>query len=102
MFPLQVFQPIFSDLAAPPLELFDLDEAFSSEKAQITQLTNKCLSPALENYRKEGVDEKELGYFVQECGRILKVCQDDQRMSAKEILNVISVKIARYKKLDKE
>ncbi|KAL1400979.1 hypothetical protein pipiens_006988 [Culex pipiens pipiens] len=99
---LAVFQPIFSDLAAPPLELFDLDEAFSSEKAQITQLTNKCLSPALENYRKEGVDEKELGYFVQECGRILKVCQDDQRMSAKEILNVISVKIAHYKKLDKE
>ncbi|XP_055640543.1 intraflagellar transport protein 52 homolog [Toxorhynchites rutilus septentrionalis] len=99
---LAVFQPIFSDLAAPPLELFDLDEAFSSEKVQITQLTNKCLSPALEGYRKDGVDEKELGYFVQECGRILKVCQDDQRMSAKEILNVVCVKIAHYKKLDKE
>ncbi|XP_055548271.1 intraflagellar transport protein 52 homolog isoform X2 [Wyeomyia smithii] len=99
---LAVFQPIFSDLTAPPLELFDLDEAFSSEKAQITQLTNKCLSPALENYRKEGTDEKELGYFIQECGRILKVFQDEQRMSAKEILNVISVRIAHYKKLDKD
>ncbi|XP_053696401.1 intraflagellar transport protein 52 homolog [Sabethes cyaneus] len=98
---LAVFQPIFSDLMAPPLELFDLDEAFSSEKAQITQLTNKCLSPALESSRK-GTDEKELGYFIQECGRILKVCQDDQKMSAKEILNVISVKIAHYKKLDKD
>ncbi|XP_065091445.1 intraflagellar transport protein 52 homolog [Ochlerotatus camptorhynchus] len=99
---LAVFQPIFSDLSAPPLELFDLNEAFSSEKAQITQLTNKCLSPALENNRRDGLDEKELGYFIQECGRILKVCQDDQRMTAKEILNVISVKIAHYKKLDKE
>ncbi|XP_058449784.1 intraflagellar transport protein 52 homolog [Malaya genurostris] len=99
---LAVFQPIFSDLLAPPLELFDLDEAFSSEKAQITQLTNKCLSPALESYRKTGLDEKELGYFIQECGRILKVCQDDQRMTAKEILNLISVKIAHYKRLDKD
>ncbi|EAT45586.1 AAEL003132-PA [Aedes aegypti] len=99
---LAVFQPIFSDLSAPPLELFDLDEAFSSEKAQITQLTNKCLSPALEGNNRRAVDEKELGYFIQECGRILKVCQDDQRMTAKEILNSISVKVAHYKKLDKE
>uniref|UniRef100_A0A182JWG9 Uncharacterized protein n=1 Tax=Anopheles christyi TaxID=43041 RepID=A0A182JWG9_9DIPT len=98
---LAVFQPIFSDLAAPPLELFDLDEAFSSEKVQITQLTNKCLSPAHEGGQRT-VDEKELGYFIQECGRILKVCQDDQKMSPKEILNAISVKIAHYKKLDKD
>uniref|UniRef100_A0A182IQ74 Uncharacterized protein n=2 Tax=Anopheles atroparvus TaxID=41427 RepID=A0A182IQ74_ANOAO len=97
---LAVFQPIFSDLPAPPLELFDLDEAFSSEKVQITQLTNKCLSPAVEG--QQPVDEKELGYFIQECGRILKVCQDDQKMSPKEILNAISVKIAHYKKLDKD
>ncbi|XP_040167076.1 intraflagellar transport protein 52 homolog [Anopheles arabiensis] len=99
---LAVFQPIFSDLAAPPLELFDLDEAFSSEKVQITQLTNKCLSPAHEGTHQRTVDEKELGYFIQECGRILKVCQDDQKMSPKEILNAISVKIAHYKKLDKD
>uniref|UniRef100_A0A8W7JBN4 Intraflagellar transport 52 n=1 Tax=Anopheles albimanus TaxID=7167 RepID=A0A8W7JBN4_ANOAL len=97
---LAVFQPIFSDLPAPPLELFDLDEAFSSEKVQIGQLTNKCLTPALEG--QSPVDEKELGYFIQECGRILKVCQDDQKMSPKEILNGISVKIAHYKKLDKD
>lgn len=85
------------------MELFDLDEAFSSEKAQITQLTNKCLSPALEGGgNRRALDEKELGYFIQECGRILKVCQDDQRMTAKEILNSISVKVAHYKKLDKE
>ncbi|XP_053676208.1 intraflagellar transport protein 52 homolog [Anopheles nili] len=97
---LAVFQPIFSDLPAPPLELFDLDEAFSSEKVQIAQLTNKCLSPGHEG--PHTIDEKELGYFIQECGRILKVCQDDQKMSPKEILNAISVKIAHYKKLDKD
>merc|ERR1712080_698699 len=42
--PLQpsVFPPAFRDLKPPPLELFDLDEAFSSEWARLAQLTSKC------------------------------------------------------------
>lgn len=48
------------------------------------------------------VDEKELQYYVQECGRILNISHDDQNMTAKEIINAISVKIAHYKKVDRD
>lgn len=41
----QVFPPTFRELPPPPLELFDLDEAFSSERSQLARLTNKCLQP---------------------------------------------------------
>ena len=37
-----VFPPSFRELANPKLELFDLDEAFSSEKSRLAQITNKC------------------------------------------------------------
>ncbi len=42
--PLQpaVFPPQFRELPAPALDLFDLDEQFSSEKARLAQITNKC------------------------------------------------------------
>jgi intraflagellar transport protein 52 len=95
---LAVFPPVFSDLAPPPVELFDLDEAFSSEKTQITQLTNKCFQHSETKFRS--IDQKELEYYIRECGRILGV--SDENMQAKEILHSISIKIANYKKLDKE
>lgn len=38
----QVFQPAFRDLPPPMLDLFDLDETFSSEKVRLAQLSNKC------------------------------------------------------------
>lgn len=97
---LATFPPIFSDLAPPPVELFDLDEAFSSEKSQITQLTNKCFQLS-DNKSFRAIDQKELEYFIRECGRILAISHDDQ-MTAKEILNSLSIKIANYKKLDKD
>ncbi|KFO94595.1 Intraflagellar transport protein 52, partial [Buceros rhinoceros silvestris] len=37
-----VFPPTFRELPPPPLELFDLDETFSSEKARLAEITNKC------------------------------------------------------------
>uniref|UniRef100_A0A671Z3D8 Intraflagellar transport 52 homolog (Chlamydomonas) n=1 Tax=Sparus aurata TaxID=8175 RepID=A0A671Z3D8_SPAAU len=36
-----VFPPALSDLPPPMLDLFDLDETFSSEKVRLAQLTNK-------------------------------------------------------------
>jgi len=39
---LQVFPPSFRELPPPKLDLFDLDEHFTSEKARLAQLTNKC------------------------------------------------------------
>lgn len=38
----QVFPPQFRELPAPNLDLFDLDEQFSSEKVRLAQQTNKC------------------------------------------------------------
>lgn len=35
---LQVFPPSFRELPHPSLELFDLDEAFSSEKSRLAQV----------------------------------------------------------------
>lgn len=49
---------------------------------------------------KTPVDEKELEYFIQECGHILKVANENQKMTAKEILNIMCTQIAQYKKLD--
>lgn len=39
---LKVFPPAFRELPPPPLELFDLDDTFSSEKARLAEITNKC------------------------------------------------------------
>lgn len=97
---LQVFPPVFSELPPPPLELYDLDEAFSSDRLQLTQLTNKCLAAAEKN--KMPIDEQELEYFIIECGRIIKVFNEAQTMSAKEILNKMCTQIAQYKKLDRD
>lgn len=100
LFIFQVFQPVFSDLQPPALELFDLDEAFSSDRAQLSQLTNKCMAIAEES--KMLPDEKELEYFIKECGRILGVHQDGHQLTSKDILYEMCVKIAKYKKLDGE
>ena len=45
-----MFPPQFRNLADPQLELFDLDEAFSSEKSRLAQITNKCGEEDLEYY----------------------------------------------------
>lgn len=100
------------------MELFDLDEAFSSERAQITQLANKCLAAiddgdegggggAAAAANKLNINEKELEYFIIECGRIMNLVppspsDSQQPISAKEILYDVCVKIAKYKKLDRE
>lgn len=97
---LAVFSPAFSELPTPPLELFDLDEAFSSDRLQLTQLTNKCLAIAEE--KRMPNSEKELEYFVLECGRILKVFHGTDTISAKEVLNIMCTQIAQYKKIDRD
>jgi hypothetical protein len=42
IFIFQVFPPQFRELPPPCLDLFDLDEQFSSEKVRLAQITNKC------------------------------------------------------------
>ncbi|CAH3162276.1 unnamed protein product [Porites evermanni] len=91
--PLQpaVFPPTFRELPGPALDLFDLDESFSSEKSRLAQITNKCT-------------EDDLEYYVRECGDILGVCSklpSDCR-DAKHILDYIFHQVVEFKKLNQE
>ncbi|KAK7827762.1 hypothetical protein U0070_019586, partial [Myodes glareolus] len=86
-----VFPPSFRELAPPPLELFDLDETFSSEKARLAQITNKCT-------------DEDLEFYVRKCGDILgvtsKLPKDQQ--DAKHILEHIFFQVVEFKKLNQE
>ncbi len=50
------------ELPNPKLELFDLDDAFSSERARLAQMSNKC-------------SDDDLEYFVTEAADILGISQ---------------------------
>lgn len=107
---LAVFPPVFSELPAPELELFDLDESFSTERMKLSQLTGKCLASALKRNQPSDSEtvNNELKYYIIECGQILGVNQADdpvQRVtaaSASELLYRIALKITNYKKVDRE
>ena len=88
--PLQaaVFPPIFRGLPKPTLELFDLDDAFSSVTTRLAQIANKCT-------------DSDLDYYVKECGLILGV-KGAATISSKEILENIFIKIVQYKKVNNE
>ncbi|XP_047659814.1 intraflagellar transport protein 52 homolog isoform X4 [Tachysurus fulvidraco] len=91
--PLQpaVFQPAFRDLPPPMLDLFDLDETFSSEKVRLAQLSNKCTDDDLE-------------FYVRKCGDIFGVTGklDKDKQDAKHILEHIFFQVVEFKKLNQE
>jgi len=86
-----VFPPQFRELPGPSLDLFDLDEAFSSERALMAQVTNKC-------------SEEDVEYYVRECGDILgvinKLPQGNQ--DARHILEHIFTQVVEFKKLNQD
>ncbi|PAA79002.1 hypothetical protein BOX15_Mlig001340g7, partial [Macrostomum lignano] len=91
--PLQpaVFPPSFRELPAPALELFDLDEQFSTEKVRLAQITNKCT-------------DEDLEYYVRQCGEILGVTNKlpaDKR-DAKAILAHVLAQVAEFKKINQD
>ncbi|PRP81243.1 hypothetical protein PROFUN_02077 [Planoprotostelium fungivorum] len=94
--PLQpaVFAPILSELPPPPLELFDLDEQFASEKSRLAQVTSVC---------KAGADE-DLEYMVREAGEILGVVGQlkPEGRTGKHILEFIFKQIVNWKKLNQD
>ena len=91
--PLQaaVFPPQFRNLPDPQLELFDLDEAFSSEKSRLAQITNKC-------------GEEDLEYFIRESADILGVAGKlpNNAQDAKHVLEYVFAHIVEFKKLNQE
>uniref|UniRef100_A0A087X6K9 Intraflagellar transport 52 homolog (Chlamydomonas) n=1 Tax=Poecilia formosa TaxID=48698 RepID=A0A087X6K9_POEFO len=86
-----VFPPALSELPSPMLDLFDLDETFSSEKVRLAQLTNKCTDDDLE-------------FYVRKCGEILGVTPklDKEHRDAKHILEHIFFQVVEFKKLNQE
>ncbi|KAB1262488.1 Intraflagellar transport protein 52-like protein [Camelus dromedarius] len=99
-----VFPPSFRELPPPPLELFDLDETFSSEKARLAQITNKCESCLFPFVSIVVGTEEDLEFYVRKCGDILgvtsKLPKDQQ--DAKHILEHIFFQVVEFKKLNQE
>ncbi|KAF7260150.1 hypothetical protein EG68_02289 [Paragonimus skrjabini miyazakii] len=86
-----VFPPNFREPGPPALELFDLEEQFSTPKARLAQVTNKCT-------------EDDLEYFVRECGDILGVSRKipTEKRNARVILEVIFNELVEFKKLNQD
>ncbi|XP_063311762.1 intraflagellar transport protein 52 homolog isoform X1 [Pelobates fuscus] len=86
-----VFPPSFRELPPPALDLFDLDENFSSEKARLAQITNRCTDDDLE-------------FYVRKCGDILGVTGNlpKEERDAKHILEHIFFQVVEFKKLNQE
>lgn len=91
--PLQaaVFPPQFRNLPDPQLELFDLDEAFSSEKSRLAQITNKC-------------GEEDLEYYIRESAEILGISNKlpNNAQDAKHVLEYVFAHVVEFKKLNQE
>ncbi|XP_046386413.1 intraflagellar transport protein 52 homolog [Ischnura elegans] len=91
-----VFPPSFRELPNPQLELYDLDDAFSSEASHLAQLANKCILGSQE-------DENDLEYFIRECGNILHITTQLEAgvpRDASHILHHVAVHISEFKKLN--
>ncbi|KAF8564175.1 Intraflagellar transport protein [Paragonimus westermani] len=86
-----VFPPNFREPGPPALELFDLEEQFSTPKARLAQVTNKCT-------------EDDLEYFVRECGDILGVSRKipTDKRNARVILEVIFNELVEFKKSNQD
>lgn len=86
----QVFPPTFQELPPPALELYDLDEAFSSNFLKLSQLTNKYMADT------DISSEKELDYYIREFGAIMRI-SNIETLTAKGVLNHVFMKISSYK-----
>ncbi|CAK9805581.1 Intraflagellar transport protein 52 homolog [Anthophora plagiata] len=85
-----VFPPSFQELPPPALELFDLDEAFSSDLLKLSQLTNKYMAT------KDLSKDMELDHYIREFGSIIRISNSDTH-TAKEVLNAVFQSICSYK-----
>ncbi|XP_076276852.1 intraflagellar transport 52 [Lasioglossum baleicum] len=85
-----VFPPSFQELPPPALELFDLDEAFSSDLLKLSQLTNKYMAT------KDSSKDAELDHYIREFGSLIRI-NNSNIHTAKEVLNSVFQSICRYK-----
>lgn len=81
-----VFPANFRIPGKPSLELFDLDDAFSSAQTRLSQIANKC-------------DDNDLEYYVKEAAMVLGI-SDASTRPAKNVLFDIFSRIVEYKKIN--
>ncbi|KAL6741591.1 hypothetical protein Aduo_014829 [Ancylostoma duodenale] len=86
-----VFPPNFRELQPPKLELFDLDEMFSSQEVRLAQLTNKC-------------EETDLEFYILEAGEILGISSifPTNERNPKRILEYFLAQLFEFKKLGQD
>lgn len=84
-----VFPPTFREVEPPALELFNLDEEFSSSKSRLATAYNKCT-------------EDDLQYFIEEsgdiCGILDKIGSSSGENRSKKILEFMFKQIVAFKK----
>jgi intraflagellar transport protein 52 len=76
-----VFPATLEDFGGPPLELFDLDDAFMPAKNRLAQLANQC-------------GDKDVDFFVGEAGKILGI----KGSKSGDILKHVLLTVADFKK----
>lgn len=88
-----IFPAVFRAMAKPELELFDLDDEFSSIPSKIAKLANRC---------NDDVDD--MDYFIRECGIILGQVGTDNESGdpSKRILYNVVSKVVNFKKIENE
>lgn len=84
-----MFPPSFQELPPPALELFDLDEAFSSDFLKIAQLTNKYMTT-------KKLENTELDHYIREFGSIIRI-NNFNTHTAQEVLQFVFQRICGYK-----
>lgn len=85
--PLQpaVFPPSFQEADHPALELFDLDEALSSESRRLAQLANKCT-------------DQDLHYYLVQCGQVVGV--PTSSADPRQVLEHVLAHLVEFRKLN--
>jgi intraflagellar transport protein 52 len=86
---LSIYPPAFKEPTHPQLELFDLDDEFSSESTQLAQLTNKC-------------NDDDLEYFLREAGKIIGLPTEVINGGGKRVLATVLRHIVNWKTLNPE
>uniref|UniRef100_A0A8R1DNE7 Intraflagellar transport protein 52 homolog n=1 Tax=Caenorhabditis japonica TaxID=281687 RepID=A0A8R1DNE7_CAEJA len=82
-----VFPPLFQELPMPTLELFDLDELFSSPETQLSQLANRS-------------EETDLSFFIEKAGEITGLSSELSRndRTPKRIMELALNKLMMFKR----
>ncbi|CAD5232867.1 unnamed protein product [Bursaphelenchus xylophilus] len=86
-----VFPPCYRELPPPTLELFDLDDAFSSQEARLAQYTNRC-------------NPKDLDSYIKEVGNLLGITDSlsPTKRGPKDIMEHVLVQMIEFKRFNYE